>query len=151
PCSTSPICLPGLENRYFRRGGRNIIPSNGNRLRELFVRLYRATASSIRAARSHRPGHSTADLSRLLQRRTIEWRRHVDGSSGRVSGIVQLAGSPVYDFVMRLPVLAWSTALALVSMADLGRYLRVVDPALPRGVYAVEIAMRLSVIAYLVI
>jgi protein-S-isoprenylcysteine O-methyltransferase Ste14 len=52
---------------------------------------------------------------------------------------------------MRLPVLGWSMALALVSAADLERYLRATDPALPGGVYAVEISMRMSVIAYLVI
>ena len=46
-------------------------------------------------------------------------------------------------------MLVWSTILALVSAADLARYLRAADPALSSGVYAVEIGMRLSMIAYL--
>src|SRR6516162_10742896 len=52
---------------------------------------------------------------------------------------------------MRLPMLAWTTLLAIVSVASLERYARSADVALPGAVYAVNIAMRLSVIAYLVI
>lgn len=59
--------------------------------------------------------------------------------------------SAAYDLVMRLPIVVWSTALALMSAAGLEQYVRTVDPALPNAVYAAEIAMRLSVIAYLVI
>ena len=59
--------------------------------------------------------------------------------------------SLVYDVVMRLPVLAWSTALALTSAVSLAEYMRAANPAPPSGAYAVNIAMRLSVIAYLVI
>ena len=52
---------------------------------------------------------------------------------------------------MRLPVLAWSTGLAIVSAAGLERYASAADPALPRAIYSVNIAMRLSVIVYLAI
>jgi protein-S-isoprenylcysteine O-methyltransferase Ste14 len=59
--------------------------------------------------------------------------------------------SSTYDLLMRLPILAWSTALALISAVDLDQYIRFADPALPRAVLSVNIAMRLSVIGYLVI
>ena len=52
---------------------------------------------------------------------------------------------------MRLPVLTWSTGLALASAAGLGHYMRDADPTLPSAVYGVDIAMRLSVIGYLAI
>lgn len=65
--------------------------------------------------------------------------------------LTRLQKSPAYDVVMRLPVLAWSTALALTSAVGLVAYMRAAHPALPGGAYAVNIAMRLSVIAYLVI
>jgi protein-S-isoprenylcysteine O-methyltransferase Ste14 len=56
-----------------------------------------------------------------------------------------------YDLFMRLPLLTWSIVLAIVSVAGFERYLVDADPALPSAVHAVNIAMRLSVIAYLVI
>ena len=59
--------------------------------------------------------------------------------------------SRAYDVLMRLPVLAWSTGLAIVSAAGLERYASAADPALPRAIYSVNIAMRLSVIVYLAI
>src|SRR5262249_56777511 len=59
--------------------------------------------------------------------------------------------SPAYDIVMRLPVLIWSTSLALISLASLQQFVQSADPALPGAAYYVNIAMRLSVIAYLVI
>src|ERR1700745_1533114 len=59
--------------------------------------------------------------------------------------------SRAYDRLMRLPVLAWSTALAIASAAGLERYASAADPALPRAIYSVNIAMRLSVIVYLAI
>ena len=52
---------------------------------------------------------------------------------------------------MRLPVLAWSTALAIMSAAGLERYASAADPALAGAIYSVNIAMRLSVIVYLAI
>jgi len=59
--------------------------------------------------------------------------------------------SRAYDVLMRLPVLAWSTGLAIVSAAGLERYASAADPALPRAIYSVNVAMRLSVIVYLAI
>ena len=57
--------------------------------------------------------------------------------------------SRAYDVLMRLPVLAWSAALAIMTAVGLERYASAADPALPDGIYAVNIAMRLSVIVYL--
>jgi protein-S-isoprenylcysteine O-methyltransferase Ste14 len=67
------------------------------------------------------------------------------------SGVAQRRYSLAYDLLMRVPILTWSTALALVSAAGLEQYVSATDPALPGAVFAVNIAMRLSVIAYLVI
>ena len=57
--------------------------------------------------------------------------------------------SRAYDVLMRLPVLAWSAALAIMTAVGLERYASAADPALPRAIYSVNIAMRLSVIVYL--
>ena len=57
--------------------------------------------------------------------------------------------SRAYDVLMRLPVLAWSAALAIMTAVGLERYASAADPALPRTIYSVNIAMRLSVIVYL--
>jgi protein-S-isoprenylcysteine O-methyltransferase Ste14 len=59
--------------------------------------------------------------------------------------------SRAYDPLMRLPVLGWSTALAILLAAGLERYASTADPALPGAIYAVNIAMRLSMIVYLAI
>jgi protein-S-isoprenylcysteine O-methyltransferase Ste14 len=59
--------------------------------------------------------------------------------------------SRAYDLVMRLPILLWSTALAFNSAASLQHFMRTADPALPGAALSIMIAMRLSVIAYLVI
>jgi protein-S-isoprenylcysteine O-methyltransferase Ste14 len=65
--------------------------------------------------------------------------------------IARLGRSRAYDLVMRLPILFWSTALAFLSAAALQHFVRTADPALPGAAYCVFIAMRLSVIANLVI
>jgi protein-S-isoprenylcysteine O-methyltransferase Ste14 len=64
---------------------------------------------------------------------------------------VRLSQSSTYDLLMRLPVLIWSAALAFISAAALREFMQTVDPAPPVVTYCVSIAMRLSVIAYLVI
>ncbi len=56
-----------------------------------------------------------------------------------------------YDVLMRLPMLAWSVFLGLVTAVGLQQYISQADPALPSAVYALNIAMRLSVIMYLVV
>jgi protein-S-isoprenylcysteine O-methyltransferase Ste14 len=67
------------------------------------------------------------------------------------SGAAQLKQSPTYDLWMRLPMIIWSSALALMSATALEQYVRTADPTQSAAVYSVNIAMRLSVIAYLVI
>jgi len=52
---------------------------------------------------------------------------------------------------MRLPVLLWSSTLAFSSAAALQKFAQVADPPLPPVAYWVGVAMRLSVIAFLVI
>jgi protein-S-isoprenylcysteine O-methyltransferase Ste14 len=67
------------------------------------------------------------------------------------SPLTGLQKSAAYDVVMRMPMLGWLAALVLVSVVDLEQFARADDPALPRAIYAESIAMRLSMIAYLVI
>jgi protein-S-isoprenylcysteine O-methyltransferase Ste14 len=62
-----------------------------------------------------------------------------------------LQQSRLYDVLMRMPMLLWSAFLGLVTVVGLQQYMRQVDPALPGFVYIVNIAMRASVIAYLVV
>jgi protein-S-isoprenylcysteine O-methyltransferase Ste14 len=59
--------------------------------------------------------------------------------------------SRLYDVLMRLPALMWSAFLGLVSVVGLHEYVRQADPGLPVVVYTLNIAMRLSVIVYLVV
>jgi len=62
-----------------------------------------------------------------------------------------LQQSRLYDVVMRLPILLWSIFLAIVTLLGLEKYMREAGPALPSALYVLNIAMRLSVIAYLVV
>jgi protein-S-isoprenylcysteine O-methyltransferase Ste14 len=62
-----------------------------------------------------------------------------------------LQQSRAYDVVMRLPMLLWSIFLAIVTLLGLEKYMREADPALSSALYVSNIAMRLSVIAYLVV
>ena len=62
-----------------------------------------------------------------------------------------LQQSRLYDVLMRLPMLMWSCALGLVTVVGLQQYMRQADPALPGAVYILNGAMRVSVIAYLVV
>ena len=52
---------------------------------------------------------------------------------------------------MRVPLLGWSMFCATLQMAGLARYVREADAALPLAVYAVNMAMRLSTIAFLLL
>lgn len=63
----------------------------------------------------------------------------------------RLQQSRAYDVVMRLPLLAWSVVCTMAWMNGLARYLRGADPGLSQAVYAVNIAMRVSAIAFLVL
>lgn len=80
-----------------------------------------------------------------------DWRRYTDVLSRIRYGTDRLTRLPTYDRIMRIPVVVWSTALALRSATGLQQYVHAADPALPSAVFAVEVAMRLSVIAFLVI
>jgi protein-S-isoprenylcysteine O-methyltransferase Ste14 len=62
-----------------------------------------------------------------------------------------LQQSRLYDVLMRLPMLMWSVFLGIVTLLGLQQYIREADPALPGTVYVLNIAMRVSVIAYLVV
>ena len=64
--------------------------------------------------------------------------------------LTRLRKSSAYDLVMRLPMLTWSVVLALELVMELGEYRRAADPTLPAAIYVLNIAMRLSTIAYLV-
>jgi protein-S-isoprenylcysteine O-methyltransferase Ste14 len=59
--------------------------------------------------------------------------------------------SRAYDVMMRVPMLVWSIFLGLVTFVGLQQYISQSDPAPPSAVYALNIAMRLSVIMYLVV
>src|SRR5690349_8718756 len=63
----------------------------------------------------------------------------------------KLQQSRGYDLLMRLPLLGWSAACTMAWMSGLARYIREADPALPLAVYAINLAMRLSAIAVLVL
>ena len=64
---------------------------------------------------------------------------------------VTLQQSRLYDVLMRLPMLIWSAFLGLASVVVLQEYVRQADPGLPVVVYILNVAMRLSVIVYLVV
>ena len=59
--------------------------------------------------------------------------------------------SGLYDLVMGLPILVWSTGLAFLSATALHRFVKTADPTLPDAAYYVNIAMQLSVIAFLML
>jgi protein-S-isoprenylcysteine O-methyltransferase Ste14 len=63
----------------------------------------------------------------------------------------RLQHSRLYDVLMRLPMLMWSIFLGLVAVVGLQDYMRQADSTLPGAVYILNIAMRASVIAYLVV
>jgi protein-S-isoprenylcysteine O-methyltransferase Ste14 len=79
--------------------------------------------------------------------------RHCTAMTSLSTGpvVARVNRSPNYDSLMKLPMLSWSIALVLASATSALQYVRTVDAALPATVYYVNIAMRLSVIAYLVI
>ena len=62
-----------------------------------------------------------------------------------------LRQSRLYDALMRLPMLLWSAFLGLVTLLSLQRYMRQADPTLPGALYILNVVMRASVIAYLVV
>ena len=71
--------------------------------------------------------------------------------STRDFDFVKLQQSRAYDLLMRLPLLGWAMFCATLQMAGVARYVREADAALPFAVYAVNMAMRLSTIAFLLL
>jgi protein-S-isoprenylcysteine O-methyltransferase Ste14 len=69
----------------------------------------------------------------------------------RTVDFAKLQRSRIYDALMRLPVLAWCVVSAMAWMAQLTRYMREAAPAVPDAVYAINVAMRLTAIAYLLL
>jgi protein-S-isoprenylcysteine O-methyltransferase Ste14 len=65
--------------------------------------------------------------------------------------LFKLQQSRAYDLLMRLPLTGWSMFCATLQMASLARYVREADLALPFAAYAVNLAMRLSTIAFLLL
>ena len=63
----------------------------------------------------------------------------------------RLPQSRLYDVLMRLPMLMWSAFLGLVTVLSLQQYMREADPKLPSAVYILNVVMRVSLIAYLVV
>jgi protein-S-isoprenylcysteine O-methyltransferase Ste14 len=66
-------------------------------------------------------------------------------------GLARLEQSRGYDALMRLPMVAWAMFVAMFQVIDLQQYIAKVDPMLPDTVYAINIAMRLSGIAFLIL
>jgi protein-S-isoprenylcysteine O-methyltransferase Ste14 len=64
--------------------------------------------------------------------------------------LARFRASPAYDALMRLPMLGWYVAAAARAAANLLKYEREVDPMLPDDLYAINVAMRLAIIAFLV-
>ena len=67
------------------------------------------------------------------------------------SHLIALRKSVAYDVVMRLPMLTWSVGLALALVVEFEQYRRLANLETKDLIYILNIAMRLSMIAYLVI
>jgi protein-S-isoprenylcysteine O-methyltransferase Ste14 len=65
--------------------------------------------------------------------------------------LAKLRQSWVYDALMRLPILVYGTVLGWASAIGLARYLATPDPSLPSVVYGINIATRVSNIAFFVV
>src|SRR5437016_1352909 len=65
--------------------------------------------------------------------------------------LTRLQQSRAYDALMRLPMVAWAMIVAMFQVVDLQQYMARADAALPNTVYAINIAMRLSGIAFLIL
>src|SRR6516225_9620322 len=95
---------------------------------------------------NHRPDRSSA---RLRPDVAAGMRQETSPPGGRDFGALQQ--SRLYDVLMRLPMLIWSVFLGIVTVLGLQQYIRETDPTLPGAVYVLNIAMRVSVIAYLAV
>jgi protein-S-isoprenylcysteine O-methyltransferase Ste14 len=71
----------------------------------------------------------------------------------RSSGLplAKLQQSRVYDALMRLPILVYGTLIGCASLLGLAKYVDTADPTVPSAVYGINIAMRVSNIAFFVL
>jgi protein-S-isoprenylcysteine O-methyltransferase Ste14 len=67
----------------------------------------------------------------------------------RSAGLPHAHQSRVYDALMRLPILAYGTLIGWASVMGLAKYVDTADPTVPNAVYGINIAMRVSSIAFL--
>jgi protein-S-isoprenylcysteine O-methyltransferase Ste14 len=65
--------------------------------------------------------------------------------------LAKLRQSRVYDALMRLPILAYGTLIGWASLMGLAKYVGTADLTLPKAVYGINIAMRVSSIAFLIL
>ena len=65
--------------------------------------------------------------------------------------LTKLQQSRVYDALMRLPILVYGTLIGWASLMGLAKYVGAADPTLPHAVYGINIAMRVSSIAFLIL
>jgi protein-S-isoprenylcysteine O-methyltransferase Ste14 len=63
----------------------------------------------------------------------------------------KLQRSRAHDLAMRVPLLGWSMFCATLQMASLSRYMRETHTALPLSAYALNMALRLSTISFLLV
>ena len=63
--------------------------------------------------------------------------------------LAKLQQSRVYDALMRLQVMVYGTLIGWASLMGLAKYVDTADPTLPNAVYGINIAMRVSSIAFL--
>jgi protein-S-isoprenylcysteine O-methyltransferase Ste14 len=63
--------------------------------------------------------------------------------------LAKLQQSRVYDALMRFPILVYGTVIGWASLMGLAKYVDTADPTLPNAVYGINIAMRMSSIAFL--
>jgi len=67
------------------------------------------------------------------------------------SHLTTLRKSVAYDVLMRLPMLAWAMGLAITLLIEFQQYRHTASPKTNDLAYVLNVAMRLSMIAYLVI
>ena len=65
--------------------------------------------------------------------------------------VARLEWSRVYDVLMRLPILVYGMLIGWTSVIGLAKYVGSADPTLPDAVYRLNIAMRVSNIAFFVL
>ena len=66
------------------------------------------------------------------------------------SDLAKFGRSPTYDYLMRLPLSAWSLLLAVVTVSGLVTYVHHANH-ISNGVLAINIAMRVATIAFLIV